>query len=158
MPMPQLRPADLDDPRVLSMLRDHVSRAITETARGCAHALDAEALRTPDIALWSIWEGETLLGLGALKRLSADHGELKSMYTAPTTRRSGVGSTLLQHLIAEAKAAGMTRLSLETGSWPYFDAARAFYRRHGFEECSAFGGYEPGDHSVFMTMRLSPPE
>ena len=46
------------------------------------------------------------------------------------------------------------RLSLETGSWPYFEAARAFYRRHGFVECPPFGDYNPDPNSVFMTLEL----
>jgi putative acetyltransferase len=35
----------------------------------------------------------------------------------------------------------MRRLSLETGSWPYFLPARALYARHGFVECGPFGDY-----------------
>ncbi|MEM1108021.1 MAG: GNAT family N-acetyltransferase [Planctomycetota bacterium] len=153
--MPQLRPADLDDPRVVSLLNEHASRAVVQTKRGCAHALDASALSAAEIDIWAAWESERPIGVGALKRLSATHGELKSMYTAPHARRSGVGSLMLRHLIMQARNAGMTRLSLETGSWPYFDAARAMYRRHGFVECPAFGGYPEGDQSVFMTLELA---
>ena len=93
-----------------------------------------------------------LLAVGALKQLSVDHGEVKSMHTAEPMRGQGIGSTLLLHIIAIARVRGMSRLSLETGSWAYFAPARAFYARHGFVECPPFGDYHPDPHSVFMTL------
>jgi len=92
--------------------------------------------------------------VAALKRLSAVHGEVKSMHTADSARRRGVGSALMLHIIAEARRAGLTRLSLETGSWAYFEPARAFYRRHGFRDCAPFAPYRPDPNSVFMTREL----
>src|SRR5690349_15298281 len=64
----------LDDPRVVALLHTHVTRARAETARGSAHALDLSGLRAPEIAFWTAWEGEDVVGVGALKRLSAEHG------------------------------------------------------------------------------------
>jgi putative acetyltransferase len=145
----------LDDPRVVALLHTHVSRARAETARGSAHALDLAALRAPEITFWSAWEGEAVVGVGALKRLSADHGEVKSMHTAEAARGRGVGSALLRQIVATARAAGMSRLSLETGAWPYFAPARALYARHGFVECGPFGDYRKDPNSVFMTWVLA---
>jgi putative acetyltransferase len=144
----------LDDPRVVALLHTHVTRARAETARGSAHALDLGGLREPEVTFWSAWEGESVVGVGALKRLSADHGEVKSMHTAEAARGRGVGSALLQEILATARARGMRRLSLETGSWPYFLPARALYARHGFVECAPFGEYEEDPNSVFMTLAL----
>jgi putative acetyltransferase len=144
----------LDDPRVVALLRTHVTRARAETARGSAHALDLDGLRAPEITFWSAWEGDTVVGVGALKRLSADHGEVKSMHTAETARGRGVGSALLRQIMATGRARGMSRLSLETGSWPYFLPARALYARHGFVECAPFGEYRDDPNSVFMTRVL----
>ena len=95
-----------------------------------------------------------MVGVGALKRLSAEHGEIKSMHTAEPARGQGVGSAMLRHIMAAARARGMTRLSLETGSWPYFVPARALYTRHGFVECGPFGDYREDPNSVFMTLEL----
>ena len=81
---------------------------------------------------------ETLLGMGALKRLSADHGEIKSMHTAQAMRGKVWRRAMLRHIIATARARGMSRLSLETGSWEYFNPARELYRSHGFVECPPF--------------------
>jgi putative acetyltransferase len=150
-------PGDLDDPRVIDLLRTHLASARAETAPGSAHALDISGLRSPDISFWTIWEGDALLAVGALRRLSADHGEVKSMHTAQTARRKGAGSSMLRHIIATARQAGMSRLSLETGSWDYFRPARALYSSHGFVDCPPFAGYVPDRNSVFMTLDLRAP-
>ena len=72
----------LDDPRVVRLLGIHLTTARSQTAPGSAHALDLAGLKTPDITFWSAWESDDLAGVGALKRLSASHGEVKSMHTA----------------------------------------------------------------------------
>ena len=110
------------------------------------------------MTFWSAWDGDTVAGVGALKQLCPDHGEVKSMHTAEALRGRGVGSAILRHIIAAARARGMSRLSLETGSSPYFAPARALYARHGFVECPPFGDYGPDPNSVFMTLALPQPE
>ena len=147
-------PGDLDDPRVVDLLRVHLTIARDETAPGSAHALDLAGLRSPDISFWAVWDGGTLLGFGALKRLSASHGEVKSMHVAEAARRRGIGGAMLRHIIAAAREGGMGRLSLETGSWDYFRPARALYARHGFVECLPFADYAPDPNSVFMSLDL----
>jgi len=144
----------LDDPRVVALLDAHVTRAQAETARGSAHALDLSGLRSPDVTFWSAWEGDAVVGVGALRRLSSDHGEVKSMHTAEAARGRGVGSAILRQIMAAARSRGMSRLSLETGAWPYFTPARALYARHGFVECAPFGEYREDPNSVFMTLSL----
>jgi putative acetyltransferase len=144
----------LDDPRVVDLLHTHLTRARAETAPGSAHALDLSGLRGPEVTFWSAWEDDAVVGVGALKRLSADHGEVKSMHTAEAARGRGVGSAILLQIMAAARARGMLRLSLETGSWPYFSPARALSARHGFVECPPFGEYRADPNSVFMTVVL----
>jgi putative acetyltransferase len=144
-------PADLDDPDVRGLLTRHAERARAETGRGSAHALDVDGLRTPEIAVFAVYDGDTLVGAGALKQLSGAHGELKAMHVSEARRRSGAGSALVLHLVDEARRQGLGRLSLETGSWPYFEPARALYAKHGFEDCGPFEGYAADPNSVFMT-------
>jgi putative acetyltransferase len=153
--MMRIVPGALDDPRVVALLGIHLTTARAQTAPGSAHALDLSGLKAPDIRLWTVWDGPALLGTGALKRLSADHGEVKSMHTAEAARRRGAGSMMLRHIIARARAEGLARLSLETGSWDFFRPAHAFYRTHGFVECGPFGDYAPDPNSVFMTLELA---
>lgn len=144
----------LDDTRVRDLLEHHVRTARAETAKGCAHALELGGLKSPNIAFWSAWQEDVLWGIGALKLLSTTHGEIKSMHTAQAARRRGVGSAILRHIVAAAREMKLTRVSLETGSWPYFDAARALYAGHGFIECPPFADYAAGPNSVFMTLEL----
>src|SRR5215831_10078064 len=113
----------LDDPRVHDLLRHHFNSARAETAPGSAHALDLSNLKLPDIQFFSAWEADQVIAIGALKRLSGHHAELKSMHTLSSHRRKGVGSAMLRHLITTAREGGYTRVSLETGSWRYFVAA-----------------------------------
>lgn len=150
----------LDDPRVVTLLHTHLARARAETAVGSAHALDLAGLREAGVTFWTAWVGDgeaaTAGGVVALRQLNAEHGEVKSMHTAEALRGRGIGSALLRHVVAEARARGMTRLSLETGSWPYFAPARALYARHGFVPCAPFGAYRADPNSVFMTRALEP--
>ena len=136
---------------MIELLNTHLTRARAVTPPGSAHALDLSGLREPRVTFWSAWDGDELAGVGALKALTPDHGEVKSMHTAESMRRRGVAVTLLRHIVSVARARGMTRLSLETGATPYFAAARELYRRVGFVECGPYGEYREDMNSVFMT-------
>jgi putative acetyltransferase len=149
-----IRLADLDDTRVVELLEMHVRTARAETGAGSAHALDIAGLRTPNLTVWVAWNEGRAIGVGGLKRLSGTEGEIKSMHTAAAARRTGVGSAMLRHTMEAARTAGFVRLYLETGSWPYFAPARAFYAAHGFVECAPFGPYRADPNSVFMTLAL----
>jgi len=118
------------------------------------HALDMDGLRQPEITFWSVWEGEELVGCGALKELDTQHAEIKSMRTASAHLRKGVASRLLQHIIEEAKRRHYRRLSLETGSMDSFEPARRLYAKFGFKHCEAFANYVEDPNSVFMTKEL----
>ncbi|HEX7895651.1 MAG TPA: GNAT family N-acetyltransferase [Terriglobales bacterium] len=150
----QIVHGDLHDPRVVELLHTHLVTARAATAPGSAHALDLRGLESPSISFWTIWEGQALLGCGALKQLSSDHGEVKSMHVVHTTRRQGAGTAMLRHIIKIAQERGMTRLSLETGASDYFVPAREFYKSHGFQECQPFSDYVLDPNSVFMSLAL----
>jgi putative acetyltransferase len=150
----QIRLGDLSDSRVIDLLHYHITNSRAQTAPGSAHALDLKGLQSPDITFWTAWNGETLVAMGALKQLSEGQGEVKSMRTALAAQRKGVGSAMLRHIISFARSRGISRLSLETGSWDYFWPAVALYRRHGFIECPPFADYVPDPNSIFMTLDL----
>ena len=76
---------------------------------------------------------------GLVRELGPRVGELKRMYVAPDVRGKGIGRSLLARLEAEARALGLARLVLETGSRQ--TEALALYRRAGFTEISAYGEY-----------------
>jgi putative acetyltransferase len=151
----QIRTGDTYDPLVIELLDHHYTTARAQTASGSAHALDLAGLRAPEIAFWTGWDGETLVAVGAPKTISPSHGEVKSMHTAGAARRRGFGSRMLQHIIANARSRGISRLSLETGSSDYFKPARALYHAHGFRPCGPFEGYREDPNSIFMTLELN---
>ncbi len=101
-----------------------------------------------------MWEGEDLLGFGALKELESRAGEIKSMRTADVHLRRGVAATILDHIITEAHQRSYTRLSLETGSGPAFEPALKLYRKYGFIEGGAFGDYEKSPFNQFLHLDL----
>ena len=150
----EIRAGGLDHPAVAALLTHHVAVARAETGAGSAHALDLSALAAPDIRFWAAWAGDMPVGVGALRLLSADHGEVKSMHTAAAARRQGVGAAMLRHILAAARAEGLARLSLETGSWPYFAPAVALYRAHDFVDCAPFADYRPDPNSLFLTRTI----
>lgn len=118
------------------------------------HALDVTGLLSPDVSFFSYRKDGELLAVGALKRLSDDHSEIKSMHVAQAARGRGLGQAILEHLVDAARRSGARRVSLETGSMPAFAAARALYARAGFVVCEPFGSYSPSRHSTFMTLAL----
>ena len=153
-----IRLDDLRDPRIETFMQEHLVDMRAVSPPESVHALDMGQLRQPEIAFWSAWQqeddGDTLMGTGALKRLSATHAELKSMRTSARHRGQGIARQLLNHLLEEARARGFTQMSLETGPQPFFEPARQLYFQHGFVECGHFADYGPDPYSFFMTRPL----
>ncbi len=146
-----------DDPRSAAaskLLAFHLAEMARWSPPEQVHALPAEGLSAPDIAFCTAWRGDTLAGCGALRELTPDHGELKSMRVAPAHLRSGVGEAILLHLLGEARTRGLSRVSLETGRPEPFLPARRLYEKHGFAECPPFGDYAATDFSLCMTRSL----
>lgn len=150
----QITLADFTSPSTRSLLALHLESMRTSSPPGTSFALDLSELQTPEITAWTVRESGAVevLGIGALKTLPAPGvlpdggrvtpaGELKSMRTHPDHLHKGVARALLEHIISEAKARGMTRLSLETGTGPAFEAAARLYESRGFVEGEAFGDY-----------------
>ena len=137
---------------VHALIAHHVAEMNAGSPPAACHVLAADALADRAIRFVTVRDaGGTLLGTGALKALDPGHGELKAMRTASAALGQGVGSAMLAHLIALARAAGMTRLSLETGSGPLFAAANRLYQREGFVSCAPFADYRPTAFTRFYT-------
>ncbi|WP_394280420.1 GNAT family N-acetyltransferase [Microbacterium sp.] len=154
--MPALRivPDDLTGEAIQALVSEHLGDMFGQGPAESVHALGVEQLRHPDIRFWTAWSGDDLAGMAALRRLSAQDGEIKSMRVAAAHLGTGVGRALVQHLIAQARATGMRALWLETGAQEGFLAARSLYASEGFVECEAFGPYRPDPNSTFMTLSL----
>ncbi len=150
----QIRIDDLSGPEIAGLLATHVAFCRSSSPPESTHVLDLDSLRGPGITFWSVWDGQDLIGCGALKELDPAHGEVKSMHTAARHRGRGAGLAVLRQIVSEARARGYRRLSLETGSMAAFGPARALYTGFGFVECPPFGAYRPDPNSMFMTLEL----
>ena len=145
---------DLSGAAIRALLEVHFAGMLANSPAESCHFLDFDGLRAGDVTFWSIHKGDELAGCGALKRLDATHGEIKSMRTAEAFLRQGVAARMLGHIIDEARARGLERLSLETGSGAAFEPALALYRAHGFIDCEPFADYKSDPFSRFMTYTL----
>ena len=145
---------DLTGPEIRALLETHFAGMLASSPPESCHFLDFDGLNAPDVTFWSVWDGDSLAGCGALKELDAEHGEIKSMRTHADHLRKGVGAMMLTHIISEARERGYRRLSLETGSTQDFIPALAMYEAHGFKYCPPFGDYVEDPFSRFMTLAL----
>jgi len=143
-----------DNPQVQALLMRHFELMRASSPEESCHVMEPGALLERGVLLLAARDGDAVLGVGALARLEAGHGELKSMHTAVESRGRGVARAVLSALLDAARADGMSRVSLETGSAEMFAPARALYAAYGFEECPPFGDYVLDPLSVFMTRVL----
>ncbi|MDY6937039.1 MAG: GNAT family N-acetyltransferase [Cyanobacteriota bacterium] len=153
----QIREDNLTGSQITDLVREHLEEMRGITPPQSTHALDLEALRSPEITFWSAWEGDRLLGCGALKELDAKSGEIKSMRTVRVYRRRGVASRILERIVEEAQRRSYDYLNLETGSAVEFAPARSLYLRYGFEYRGPFAEYTDDPNSVYLTKRLTSP-
>jgi putative acetyltransferase len=151
----QIEIDDLTRPEVHALLHEHLANMHELSPADKVFALDLSKLRVPEITFWTVWDGDLLLGCGALKALSTTHGEIKSMRTPAAHRGRGAGRAVLERIIETARQRGYQLLSLETGSHPAFGVAQQLYRSAGFEYSGPFADYKEDPHSVFMDLRLT---
>jgi putative acetyltransferase len=139
-------------PEVVALIERHFAVMRSQSPEESCHVMAPDALFAAGAFVFALRDAEgTVVGMGALKLLDAGHGELKSMHTKSENRNLGVGAALVTHLLDKARAMGLTRVSLETGSDPAFAPARRLYQRNGFTFCTPFGDYVEDPLSVFMT-------
>ncbi len=148
--------ASIAEPDVRALLSLHQRRMFDASPPGTSFALDLEGLSDAGIPIFALRGDDGLLGVCALKALSAHEGEIKAMRTADHALRRGVGQALLDHVARTAAGRGYRRLLLETGTGPVFEAANRLYMRNGFARCGAFGGYTPSAFNIFYERSLRP--
>jgi len=150
-----IRIDDLQGSAIQALLQEHLDDMHSSSPPESVHALDLDALRHPSITFWTAWDGDELMGCGALKQHSPEFAELKSMRTARAHLRKGVARAMLRHILAAARARGFQRISLETGTPAPFVAAQKLYASEGFVECGPFASYVLDPYSVFMSKALT---
>ena len=145
---------DLSGEATRALITSHLAGMHDTSPPESVHALDIDGLQHPAITFWSAWLDGELAGIGALKRLDAARGEIKSMRVDDRFRGSGVGRAILRHIVRHARELGMTSLWLETGSTEEFLPARRLYESEGFVECGPFEGYVLDPFSIFLSRAL----
>ncbi len=107
---------------------------------------------------------DQIAGVGCLKRLKANVGEVQRMYVPPAYRGKGIGRAIAHQLIGDARAIGYRQLRLE--SLEFLAAAHSLYRSIGFHEIDPYAdnsmrSYQPAGQldqyfaiTVFMEMDL----
>ena len=139
---------------VIDFLEQHIEDMKSVSPPESKHALDLDGLKKPNITFWTIWNDDKLVGCGALAKLDETQGEIKSMRVAPSARAKGVATAMLKHILDEAAKVGLDRVSLETGSMPFFRPAHMLYKKFGFKECKPFADYRQDPNSIFMSKSI----
>ena len=144
---------DLSGPEIAEFLEEHVQRCASITPLESKHALDLDGLRKPEITFWSVWDDDTLVGCGAIKRLDAGHAELKSMRSAPRGSAAGsrpccssTSSPRPPHGFRPAEPRDRRGRLLPPGAQPVREVRVRLLR--------PFADYQPDPNSVFLTRVL----
>ena len=146
---------NFDNSEVLELLNKHFIELRSVSPEESTHVLDIEGLNDQNIKFWSLWEGNLLMGCGALKLLNKEHGEFKSIRVEDRFRKKDNGITILKHLIFEAKKLNIKRISVETGTGDFFTPARKLFNKCGFKLCKPFAHYKEDPNSCYMSMLIS---
>lgn len=150
----EFKVGQLEHAAVIALLQEHHQDMLSFSPPESVHALDLSALKQTDITFWSLWVDQRLAGVGALKELESQHGEIKSMRTSSDFLREGIASKMLAHIIDQAKGRSYKKLSLETGTMGAFVPAQKLYQQFGFRSCEPFADYQEDPYSLFMTKTI----
>lgn len=82
----------------------------------------------------------TVCGIGCLKSINKEIGEIKRMYVDPSHRKVGAGRAILRSLLEAAKAAGYKKVRLDSPK--FMEAAHALYRSFGFKDIPYYAEVE----------------
>jgi putative acetyltransferase len=147
----QLEPPN--QPEIISLIAELDTYQDTLYPAEARYALDLTTLEQESVLFVVARDNDgTAIGCGAVV-LGSAAGELKRMFVRPSRRAQGAATRVLAKPEVEAVKRGCRLVQLETG--PYQPEALAFYKKHGFQVCGAFGDYPEHPLSVFMQKGLN---
>ena len=145
---------NFDNPEVNDLLTKHFIELRSVSPEGSTHVLDIPGLKDKSIKFWSLWNNDELIGCGALKFLTNEHGEFKSIRIASKFRGKGYGAKIIEHLILEAKNLNVKKISVETGAGIFFSPARKLFSKFGFKKCEPFAHYKDDPNSCYFSLEI----
>ena len=96
-------------------------------------------------------------GIGCLKSINDEIGEIKRMYVDPSFRNIGAGRAILKSLLNAAKDTGYKKVWLDSPK--FMEAAHSLYRSFGFTEIPVYEEVEIPEefrqYLLFMEIDLS---
>jgi putative acetyltransferase len=156
----RIEPTRADHPQAVALL-DALDRYLGELYEPEAnHILSIDELLAPEVSFFAAWQGERVVGTGAVRRMSGDaqtggraYGEIKRMYVDPALRGQRLGARLVDTLERELRSHRLDLALLETGRDQH-EAVR-LYERSGYAARGPFGGYPDNGLSLFMGKALA---
>jgi ribosomal protein S18 acetylase RimI-like enzyme len=106
----------------------------------------------PEGCLLLAFYREQVAGCVALRKIDRDICEMKRLFVRPSFRHLGIGKSLAQSVIQEAKKRGYTRMRLDTV--PSMKEAQALYKKLGFEPIPPYR-LNPVPGAVFLELNLN---
>ena len=153
-----IRPTPPDHPQVLALIAELDAYLRSVYAPEENHILDLAGLQHPAVTFLAAWDGDTVVGCGAVRAMPAEpetdgepYGEIKRMFVSPARRGERLGARILAALETALHAQGIAQALMETGE-ELVQAAR-MYRAAGYVERGAFGGYPDNGVSLFLEKR-----
>lgn len=129
--------AKVATPEIVALL-DALDTALAGYSSEQRHALSVEQLFRPDVRVFVVRVGDEAVACGGIGFYDG-YAELKRMYSKPAVRGRGVAKALLARLEAEARAADVGLVRIETGIHQH--EALRFYEAVGYRRRGPFGPY-----------------
>jgi putative acetyltransferase len=140
---------------VADLLRQSTEYASSLYPAESNHLDDVDELSRDNVYLVGAFCHQTLVGIGAVKRLAHDvaYGEIKRLYVVPAQRGQGLAKRIMDELEDHLRQRGIGVARLETGI--YQPEALGLYKKLGYRVREPFGEYQPDPLSVFMEKRVA---
>lgn len=111
----------------------------------------------PDGRLMLAFIDNKACGIGGLKKINEETGEIKRMYVDPSFRKIGAGRAILQALLNASKEKGYKKVRLDSPK--FMEAAHALYRSFGFRDIPVYAEVEIPEefrkYLLFMELNFS---
>ena len=153
-----IRPTPPDHPQVQALIAELDAYLLSVYPPEESYLLDIEGLLHPSVTFLGVWQGDVLVGCGAVRVMPAEaatdgqpYGEIKRMFVSPAQRGQRLGERILAALETVLHAQGIDRALMETGE--NLVAAVRMYCANGYVTRGPYGEYPDNGSSLFLEKR-----